>query len=243
MSNPAMVEGFEETSFQDLILPKLKIIQPLSTQILEEHPGYKIGDIYNTLTEESYPGRAGIVCSLIYRSKSYIECKPFTEGGEIIAFHNDVDPNALFFSKERRSYVLNGNNLIECIYNVIHTWEPFEAQALVIMARTQLKVANIWLTLARMLRNNEGEPLSIYEGLYNLNVVDQIKRGLKFKGWNVCRHTKPFLDKEQVVTTQREYQIIQASKAGLRGQFNKLIEENKEDFEGMLTGHYDESAE
>ena len=148
--NHKVVEGFEDLDSRDLAIPRLQIIQGISTDILDKHKNYSIGNIYNTFTEEQYDGEVGILCSLVYYYKVFLEVIPIKEGGGVVAIHSNINLNNYEFSKERSSFIKDGNDLMESHYHLIHMWEPEEMDVVIIMARTQLKKSNIWVTLARM---------------------------------------------------------------------------------------------
>ena len=196
MSNHT-VEGFEDLDSRDLAIPRLQIIQGISADILERHKNYNIGNIYNNFTEDQYDGETGILCSLLYHNKLYLEVVPIKEGGGIVAIHSDLNINDFQFSKERSSFIKDGNDLLESHYHLIHMWEPEEMDAMIIMARTQIKKSNIWMTLARML-SRDGDPCSIYEGVYRITVENESRKGFKYKGWNIRRHTDRLLDTEKL---------------------------------------------
>ncbi|MGI0011979.1 MAG: hypothetical protein ACREBU_00835 [Nitrososphaera sp.] len=193
-------EGLDQLT-ADLAYPRLKIIQTGSQQILESNPDLSPGNIYNTFTEEQYPGVPGITCSLIAHRKMYIEAIPMRDGGGIVAFH---DPQTLNikdfqFSRERSGFIKDGNDLFESHYHFVRVWQPVEIDAILIFARTQIVKSNIWRTLVRLLTYQDN-PVSVYGGKYNISVVREKRKSFTYFGWRVQRHPDLYV-------TEREFKI------------------------------------
>lgn len=70
------------------IIPRLKILQPLSPEVQEDGnqyiPGAKPGMFYNTASNKLTPGQEGIIAVVIGHSKQTIEWMPREKGGGLV---------------------------------------------------------------------------------------------------------------------------------------------------------------
>lgn len=177
------VEGFENVTGSDLALPLIKLTQRTSNKILEQAPNAKPGDLFNTVSNELYDGKVGILASLCYFEVLYVEFIPMESGGGLVDFHENL--NYLDISNVHGKWMTeNGNQIIQSNYHYIKMWEPEEFDAVVILSSTQIKQSKMWLSMARSLRN-EGKPTDLYYGMYRLTSQDQVTKNFKYKGWNI----------------------------------------------------------
>lgn len=92
--------GMDETEFQreaeenklferdETIVPFLRVLQPLSPVVQEDHPNYipgaKAGMFYNLATETLYNGKDGVILIPITHQKNYTEWTPISKGGGFV---------------------------------------------------------------------------------------------------------------------------------------------------------------
>jgi hypothetical protein len=79
--------GMEETSSEDLILPRIKLLQGLSPEVLEEPPLGKIGEFLHSLSKKCY-GKE-LIFIPVYFFHSRIKWRDKAEGGGILCLSKD----------------------------------------------------------------------------------------------------------------------------------------------------------
>lgn len=81
-------EGFDKRSADDISIPFLSILQPLSPQVAEGTvDGARAGMIANTVTNELYDGDTGVRFLWCYDDKKFVEWIPKEKGGGIAGMH------------------------------------------------------------------------------------------------------------------------------------------------------------
>ncbi len=110
--------GLQNIESGDLALPWLTILQSLSPQVVEKHPGCEPGAIFNTGTEETYPGDDGVVLIPCYQEHSFIEWCPRDKGGGFVGVHAPNSPivaqaKADSTSFGKYTHPESGNDLVE----------------------------------------------------------------------------------------------------------------------------------
>ena len=91
--------GFEGFTADDIAIPFINILQKLSHQVDEDDAlhidGAKAGMLFNTVTEELFDGKDGIMFIPVHRVHSYSEWVPRDMGGGFVAQHDPLDPVVL----------------------------------------------------------------------------------------------------------------------------------------------------
>ena len=86
--------GLEDTTTEDFAIPFIRVLQPMSPQLQRQHGSYvegaKAGDLYNTVTGESYDGEKGISIVPCAYNKKYIEWIPREKGGGLVNANHDI---------------------------------------------------------------------------------------------------------------------------------------------------------
>lgn len=108
--------GFEDQTQDDLAIPLLNILQPMSPQVTDGD--LKAGDLYNNVTEESYDGKKGIYFLFAKTERCVNEWIPRGKGGGFVARH---EMNSELVKAKKAQNRLgpwkNGENeLIETVY-------------------------------------------------------------------------------------------------------------------------------
>lgn len=85
-------EGAEGTTPDDISIPFMNLLQPLSPQVSGDSAidGAKPGDFYNNVTGELISGKKGFIFQPCYRDHCYIEWVPKDAGGGFVGRH-DLD--------------------------------------------------------------------------------------------------------------------------------------------------------
>ncbi len=161
---------------RDIAIPYINILQSNSPQLnpqkAEYVDGAKIGQFYNTVTQEVSDSLN--VIPVLYQLR-YVEWKPREQGGGFVESHH-ADSGIL--SKTKRDQMTfkdvlpNGNLLSNTAQFFVLFAHPDMGwqRALITMSSTQLKKARKWMTQAQSL-TAQGE-----NGLYVLPLMSQVYR-------------------------------------------------------------------
>lgn len=180
-SEGTALEGFENVVGSDYALPMIKIVQRMSTKILDECPGIAVGSLYNTVSGESYDGVKGLLASLCFFQVRYVEMVPLAEGGGVVRFHEDI--SGIKIVQEGKMWMTpDGTQIVQSNYHFVRIFEPEILNGIIIMSGKQIAKSKRWLSMARSLNNGTE---AIYKGLYNISVRDEASGNFRWKGWDI----------------------------------------------------------
>lgn len=148
--------GNENVGVDDLVIPRLEIVQGLSPALKPGDPGYiegaKQGDLINSVTNRVY-GREVFVVPVHY-SKQWLVWKLFEQGGGFFgAFNNPQD------AEKRKEEVVAGGekaDFIEVLDTPTHLCllvnmaENTIDEVMIPMSKTKAKVSRAWNTMVRL---------------------------------------------------------------------------------------------
>ena len=158
--------GLEETTTEDFAIPFIRVLQPMSPQLIKTHGSYvagaSAGDLYNTVTGEAFDGEQGLSIVPCAYNKKYIEWIPREKGGGLINAGHDISilSKCTRDAESRRYYTAEGNEIVETAqFFVLVVKEDTAQQAVLAFTSTQLGVSRKWLTMLRMARvlNSKGD--------------------------------------------------------------------------------------
>lgn len=139
--------GFEDTTQDDYAIPMLVLLQGLSPQVKEDGvEGAKPGMLMNSVTNDLYPGKEGVVFVPSHRQHVYIEWVPRGEGGGFVGMHDADSPvvlKAKSASKEFGQYYTDsGNQLKETflLYGIIVDPESDSPDCAAVISFTSTKI-------------------------------------------------------------------------------------------------------
>lgn len=155
--------GMEKIGKDELIIPFLSILQPMSPVVVDgDVPGAKAGVYYNTVTGDTYEGEGeGVVFQLVDFERMFVEWVPRENGGGIAGRYTPDDPFVISeISKNNNSVVgirlENGNELIETYYaygNILSAdGSEVESFAVLPLKSTQIKPFRTLITALRMIK-------------------------------------------------------------------------------------------
>lgn len=177
-------EGFESKGMQDISLPFLNILQPLSPQVADGTlEGAKAGMFFNTVTNELSDSVTFVWC---HDEIKYVEWIPRDAGGGIADVHDfdaEVVTKAKATAGARSNKLKVGNNdLIETryIYGLVMNSEGTAAVGFAVIAAksTNLKPARDWRTSMMMARRNT--PIFAFRSVLT-TVKEKNEKGTWFK--------------------------------------------------------------
>jgi len=165
-------QGFENQTADDLAIPFLGILQALSPQVEDVDQGgiegAKAGMIYNTVTEELYEGKEGVLFVPAMTQHVFVEWVPRDAGGGFVAVHDptsQIVADAKAEADDFGKYRVGENDLVETfyVYGVTCGEEPEDPTELAVLAftSTKIKVYKRWNTKLSMfmLKTDEGRKI------------------------------------------------------------------------------------
>ena len=145
-----------ETS--DLQIPFIRLIQAMSPQIKKSDPsfiaGASQGDVFNTVTGQSWEGEEGVVVVPCYQETKYLKFKPREQGGGYLGELSKDDPDISRTTRTGAKEVLpDGNELVKSDqhYCLILDESGVPTFGIVDMKSSGLKVSRRWKTQIKML--------------------------------------------------------------------------------------------
>lgn len=189
-------EGLDyETS--DLQIPFVRIIQALSPQINKRDSafidGASAGDIFNTVTGQSWEGEEGITVIPCYQETKFLKFKPRDGGGGFLGELSKDNPDVLRATRTGSKEILpDGNELVKsdqhyCI--IVEDGVP--SFGIVDMKSSQLKVSRRWKTQIKMLtvKNPKTGALvspPLFGTMWKLTTVEESNDQGTWLNWSVA---------------------------------------------------------
>lgn len=139
--------GYEGTTQDDYAIPMLVLLQGLSPQVKEDGvEGARPGMLMNSVTNDLYAGKDGVVFVPSHRQHVYIEWVPRGEGGGFVGMHDADSPVVLKAKSESKDfgqyYTPSGNQLKETflLYGIIVDPETDEPESAAVISFTSTKI-------------------------------------------------------------------------------------------------------
>lgn len=176
MSEDAAVH-VDDTSADDIAMPRLRILQSASDQTKKSSENYIVGaeegDLFNTLDKTVHKAEQGVLFVPAKRRVVYLEWKDRSAGGGLVANYGD-DATAYLnasASEDGKRISKAGNEIVKTydIFGYVVNLETKSAAEVVIsMSKTQAKKAKHWNALIRNLSDKTGNQLPEFSGVYKL---------------------------------------------------------------------------
>ena len=186
-------KGLENIGAEDLALPFLKVLSR-QDPVLDDLDA-KAGDIYNTVTNEVFSGKEGVLVIPCAFQKRFIQLAPRGGGSGApmgIFGPGEARPATERSTEDNNDYVVGGTgDYIEQTaqhYVLLLSGEGSE-RALVAMKSTQLKKSRKWMSmiLSRQMQGIKG-PFTppMFSHVYRLTTVSQENSKGSWHGWEVA---------------------------------------------------------
>lgn len=189
-----MSTGLENITAQDLLIPRLTILQGLSPQVSQGSPEYdpeaRVGEIYDVGLQERFPGSVQFIP--VHYEKKWLEWAPRASGKGLVKIH---DTDAILDQAEKddkgKMALKNGNYIAETaqLYGINVTAD--NRKCFLPMVSTQLKKARRLLTLAtsEKVQRSDGSVFSppLFYRVYKLSTVPESNAEGKWMGWKIER--------------------------------------------------------
>lgn len=109
----------EYSGREDMLIPFISLLQANSKVVVERQIG-KAGDLMNSVTEDVFDGKSGVVVIPVHKTREYVEWRPLDQGGGLVDRH-DVNSAIVRQAKEnaKDQFKLKtdaGNDLVETHY-------------------------------------------------------------------------------------------------------------------------------
>lgn len=189
-----LTTGLENLNQNDLLIPRLSIIQGLSPQMTrtkaEYDPNAKPGDIYDVALGERFG--EGIDFIFVHYQKQWLQWAPRTSGKGLQAIHSTAEILEKTKPDERNRPILpNGDYISETAQLYGLNVSGGFRKSFIAMAVTQLKKARQMLTLAttEKLTRKDGTEFTppIYYRSYHLSAVPESNNEGDWMGWKMER--------------------------------------------------------
>ena len=190
-------KGTQNIMQEDLALPFLKVLMPLSPEVNKRDGKYvegaEPGMIFNSVTKELYDGAKGINVLPCHYLKQYIEWQDRgTSIGAPVAIHKaDSDiMSKVTRDKFNKDRLANGNYIETTANHFVFLLGDNPSTALIPMKSTSLTVSRKWLTSMMGIKLQGKDGLftpATYSHIYNLKTVQMTNDKGTWFGWTYTK--------------------------------------------------------
>lgn len=186
--------GLENVRPQDLIIPRITIIQGLSPQVQPKKPEYiqgaVVGNICDVGTGEIFEDPLEFLP--VYFVTQWLEWAPRSTGKGLIAIHPTDDILQRCKKDEKnRDVTAEGNLVAQTAQFFGLNMSAGGRRSFIPMTSTQLKKSRRWMTLAtsERIRRPDGKEIvpPLWYRIYNLSTADESNAEGDWVGWRIER--------------------------------------------------------
>lgn len=186
--------GTEDIGVNDVLIPRLTIIQGLSPQLQRKKPEYiegaEIGDICDVATGDLF--KEGVLFLPVYYRKDWLEWAPRASGKGLVAIHQDDGILADCTRDDKGKFVLpNGNYIAETAQWFGLNMTAGRRKCFIPMASSQLKRSRKWMTMVtneRIMRADGSDfQAPIFYRAYSLTTAEESNSEGDWGVWNPAR--------------------------------------------------------
>lgn len=203
-------EGQENTSADDIAIPRLSLVQALSPVRDKKDDAYidgiEEGDIYNTITEQIY-GTSAIVIPVMYRREYQVwESKRTSGSGFYGSFESrEVAEKEMKTTEADRDLAGKLEVLEVPVFFALVVTDDTTEEVVISFPRTKAKIAKKWNSLIRM-----ANMASFAKSYVLASVNDESDQG---KYYNFSIKPETFVTAEQYASAQVLYEAVKAGTA------------------------------
>lgn len=153
--------GKESIKLEDMAIPRLSVLQPLSPQVLEGKSefieGAKAGMIFDSVSKKVYSGANGFRVIPVSFRRAYIEWVPRNAGGGFVADHGGDATVLERTTRDEKTGALmtkEGHEIVVTYEYYVYVYNDADStvfQAVLSMAKTQAPKARAWNTIINQL--------------------------------------------------------------------------------------------
>lgn len=145
--------GFGNQTQEDFSIPFLGVLQDLSP-LVKDRVG-KVGQLFNTVTEEIFDNEEGIVFVPCLTQHVYVEWQPRMSGGNFVGIH-ELDDQVVLDARKNQNFgefKVGENDLVETFYVYgVAVIDGAPQQMVIAFTSTKIKVYKKWMTRARTIQ-------------------------------------------------------------------------------------------
>ena len=146
-------QGMETIGADDMQIPFLRILQPLSPQLIKTDPkfikGASAGDIFNTVTGDYWEADEGVDVLMCAYTTKFLEFQLRENGGGFMGELENSHPDIRQTQRNGANEILpNGNELVRSAQFLVLAYDDngMTTQMICDMKKTQMKIAKQWNT-------------------------------------------------------------------------------------------------
>jgi len=146
-------QGMETITQEDMQIPFLRLLQPLSPQLIKTDPkfikGASAGDIFNTVTGDFWDAEEGVNVLMCAYTTKFLEFQLRESGGGFMGEIKANDPDIRKTQRVGSNELLpNGNELVRSAQFLVLAYneDGMTNQMICDMKKTQMKIAKQWNT-------------------------------------------------------------------------------------------------
>lgn len=205
--------GMESVTANDVLIPRITILQALSPQLNKNKPEYikgaEVGQICDTAMGEILPSPVRVIP--VHYSVSYLEWAPRTSSRGLVAIHAKM-PDGVTKNDKNQNVLPNGNNVVESAQFFCLLPDYGNRRVFLPMTSTQRKKAKRWMGWAtgERLKNSAGREFipPLYYRSYLLSTIHENNQQGDWEGWLIER-SLPVTELEgtaNIITNAVEFQ-------------------------------------
>jgi hypothetical protein len=206
--NKGIARGNESVNSDDLVIPRIELVQSISPCRKKSDPAYiqgvEEGDFFNNVTREIY-GKEITVIPVFFK-KEYLLWKDRTKGGGFKGAYSNLQEAAAACEVLPDGMDVEIADTPQHFVIVVHP-DGRQEEAVLSMAKSKAKVSKQWNSIIRM---NEGDRFS---RKYKLSSTeDKSDKGAYFNFRVAC---VGFVSEEQYRRAEKVYEIVSSGKASV----------------------------
>lgn len=188
--------GMENIDRDELIVPRLTILQSNSPQVEEggpaQIPGAKAGMLFNLATQEMWDGKEGVKFVAVSRDHNYVEFIPRDAGGGFVGLFDPDDPLVKQLRKAQGEYGKlikeGGNEITETyyIYGLLITPDGEIQSTFIGFSSTQIKKYKMIVTRLASLLGSPKPKYPMFAFRWHLSTVPESNKKGRFHGWRMA---------------------------------------------------------
>lgn len=207
--------GTENIGADDMKIPFIRVIQPVSPQLKKKDGAYiegaEAGDIFNTVTNQIWKAEDGVLVIPCGYMKKYLEFGVYEQGG---GFKGELDPNSREVLNAKRvknkDILENGNELITSAQHYVMIQDPSTGTwqtAILDMKSTSLKVSRQWNTQIKLQEvriNDRSVKLPSFGVIWKL-ITDEFSNDMgSWHGWKISGR-EGYVDDPALYASAKEF--------------------------------------
>lgn len=212
--------GNEAVSLQDVVIPRLEVVQALSPCLKKSDPafiaGIEAGELFNSVTRENY-GQTVDLIPVVFK-KQYLVWRDRDAGGGFRGAFDTAAEAAARIKEEAKPAEFEAVETAQQLCLIVKQDGTTE-EIVVSMAKTKLKVSRQWNSLIRLTSGSQDRFSRVYQ---IFGVEDSSDKGDFFNLGVQLRSDDPFPTEPQFLAAEKLYEAI------VSGQRQMKVDDSQE---------------